>query len=71
MNIPWASGFRYVVVTLWGYPGGGGESFMRDTLVAMDDAGAETIWVCFESMKTGKPFARTEAIAMGKRGGIL
>lgn len=69
-------GLRYVIVTNWAFPFGGGEAFMYQTMEWATAMGMKVFWVCF-SKSDNKTFERFEAVpaisrdGSGKRIGTL
>jgi glycosyltransferase involved in cell wall biosynthesis len=53
----------YLIVTYWGYPFGGGEEFMYDTMEWASTNGMLCYWLSFVDGKTGKNYDETNIIS--------
>lgn len=51
----------YLIITLWSFPGGGGESFMLQTMKWAYDIGMKSYWISFSSM-VNKEYKQLEII---------
>jgi glycosyltransferase involved in cell wall biosynthesis len=70
MSLIWRR-FRYVIVSKWSYPGGGGESFLKDTVTVMEQMGAEVYWIAREPHARNQRFTKFRVRRLGNKGCLI
>jgi glycosyltransferase involved in cell wall biosynthesis len=59
-RFPYLKGRIHLIVTNWGYPFGGGEDFMYQTMEWAHQFSMTTVWLCFACAKTRQNYERSE-----------
>ena len=52
----------YCIITEWGYPFGGGEAFMYQTLEYVREMGMHAIWISFQNARTLEAYSKLNVI---------